>query len=140
MEKEFRVLETPVTAMMVMHNLLFGDNFCDLICVMLKGITFVSSCTFSNDIESLCTTYRPDLLIMDLKEINYRGGLPLMELFAAKYKGVRMIGVTSTFDGQMAEKLLKIGVQGYIHRDQNIHEMIGIIVRVCMGEITIETT
>jgi DNA-binding NarL/FixJ family response regulator len=127
-----KTLDRPITAMMVMHNLLFGDNFCDLIRLKLNGITFASSCTFANDIEALCLTYKPDLLIMDAKVINYRGGLPLLELFAVKYKGVKMIGVTSRLDPQMADKLVSIGV-GYIHRDQDIEQMIDIIVSVCNG-------
>lgn len=81
---------------------------------------------------SLYETLKPDVILMDIR-MNTLTGLEAAEILLSKYPNVKILFLTTFADDEYIVKALKIGVKGYILK-QNFECIIPAIKAVSVGQ------
>jgi DNA-binding NarL/FixJ family response regulator len=129
----------PINLMVAMWNDVFRERF---IKALEEGqneidLKVACQCGLLTEVEELYLKERPSILIIDAKFQSHSYSYEIISSLLQKDSLARIIVVTGDYKNDIAMKLLKLGVRGYLIRNCEVSEMMEIIVKVYNNETVI---
>ncbi|WP_158966789.1 response regulator transcription factor [Paraglaciecola sp. L3A3] len=110
------------------------------ICSLLEltdDITVVAQLSDGCDVNSVCTQYHPDIILLDIR-MPKTNGLSVLSNMASADIACPVLVLTTFDEHDLVLKCMKLGAKGYLRKDVSLESLISAIRCIINGELWIQ--
>jgi DNA-binding NarL/FixJ family response regulator len=130
--------EEPFTVLVADDHALFRDGVCSLI-RHWPEFGVVGCASDGEETVRLCTTLRPDLVLMDVR-MEPMGGVEATRAISALELGARVAMLTVSDLGDDVYQALRNGAHGYLSKNESAEQLHDALVSLMAGETVLSPT
>lgn len=97
-----------------------------------EELEVVAMATNGKEAYSLCDSYRPDIVLMDMRMPDYDGAYGIRAI-KEKLPEIKVLVLTTFDDDETIEKAMSSGADGYILKEMEDEKIIASVKSVCFG-------